>query len=299
VATAIGARYQWLQESADAGGLVPLAGRTNAEFIPQADGRFSVQVTDENGCQALSEALEFKRVSGFATLEVGSASAPQGGVVEVPISLGANRNLAETGATGFTAVLRFSKEIMVPSDNRLKDSLFRNEYYLRITLPLRPANAQAGGMGNMGGMGEQRGLLDRFTFSIPWDGSTNASVVALQDVQALPLGVGVTTASVSGIVSLRGRFTLGSTSTVSVLASPNPVTGGETELTFETSEDDRVSILVTNAMGTVVQTVLEASPTLAGKHLLPVRMNSLQSGTYFIHIRGTNSTATTRVSVLR
>jgi hypothetical protein len=290
--------YQWLTLAPS--GSTPINGATSREFVAPRDGRYAVQITDSNGCQAVSPALDVRRSEGFARLRVGTVTGDVGRIVEIPIYLDSARNLEATGVSSFAATLRMSAQLLAPMDNRLKDSLANNERFIRVTLPVRPVDAN--------------GLLDKFRFLLI-RGTTTASVLSLQSVTPLPVNIGVSVTTATGFVALNPRVTTPSGSALQeaseasessthslaplVECQPNPAMGGAVSLKYILPQDDTVTVSLTDAMGSTIKTYIASKMTTAGEHSLAVNADELKTGTYFIVVRTPRHITTSRLTVLR
>jgi hypothetical protein len=297
--------YQWF--SASSSTVTAIAGANSRDFVVQRDGRYVVQVSDSNGCQAISAPIDILRAEGRAALRVGVVSANDfGRFVTIPVFLDSASNLEATGATGFTALLRMNAQLLQPADPRLRDSLFNGERFIRLLLPLRPT-----------GPG---GLLDTFRFQfirsiavVP----VTSTVLALHAASTVPSNVGVTVTTATGTATVNRNLTFGgsgseqggdadvlgaisaSVAAPNVETVPNPATDGSVAVKYILPQEDTVTVSLADAMGIPIKTLVTAKLTAAGAHSLMMNTNELKTGTYFVIVRTPQHVSTRQMTVLR
>jgi hypothetical protein len=80
---------------------------------------------------------------------------------------------------------------------------------------------------------------------------------------------------------------------------PNPVNyGGDGTLNYELTADAQVNIILTDAMGTVVQQ-LTNDAEVAGKYTVTIKTAGLQTGTYYLRIQAGTDVQTQKISVVQ
>ena len=102
--------YQWFRND------TLLAGVTTREYRTAIPGAYTVTITDAHGCGNTSDPYVLTDVPrAAATLALPFLEAAPGERVVVPIALQASRNMEHV--TGFTARLRFRKDLLEPVEN--------------------------------------------------------------------------------------------------------------------------------------------------------------------------------------
>jgi len=81
-------------------------------------GRYTVRVTDSNGCSSTSDPYEHTMsIEAVASIAVPRLEAEPGERIALPIMLESSRNLDASAAGSFTATLRFDARLLVPVDS--------------------------------------------------------------------------------------------------------------------------------------------------------------------------------------
>ena len=218
-------------------------------------------------CASDSSLVMGTRVTATATIEVGSASAAPGEIVDIPIRLRAPRFLTLSGASGFTAQLRFNRTLLRP--------LFGNggivENGDRVLTLTFPAGI------------DTNGALATLRFEAAL-GTDSSSALVMEGARAI--GGQVTIASDPGVFTLTRLCREGGTRLVNpdgVIAlhpnAPNPF-NPMTELRYEVIEAAQTRLTVVNSAGREVARLVDRVMT-AGKYSVLFDASSLPSGVYF------------------
>jgi hypothetical protein len=279
--------YQWFDDN----GLIPSAiGRT---FSPPRDGRYRVLITAAGGCQAFSDTVVVQRIDASAVLGVHNAQARVGATVELPVLLSAAVGMRESGATSLVATLRFNARLLIPEPNQafiLRDSVSANrERFVRLRMPLQPENAST------------TALVRLRCLAVL--GNTIATNIVLHSVHSEPPGAIILSTGASAQFSLvgvpsQGGLRLVDEPVVRLAASPNPVTDHITAR-YTLAQPETLSLIVLDATGNIVETLLHQQPTKAGKHELKIPTDKLPQGAYFLVLRTAEGRYTHSFTVLR
>lgn len=95
----------------------PLAGATNRFHVMDRTGSYTVQVTNANGCSSLSDPIRFSTINVSTAFSLGcfdSLEYEPGQIVPIPLILNRSTNLALSGMTKLTAILRMRKNVLQP-----------------------------------------------------------------------------------------------------------------------------------------------------------------------------------------
>ncbi len=280
----LAASYQWNKVIGQTH--IPIPQANDRTFSPtQITGLYSVTVRDTNSCASRSDSLFFVHVDGDAELEVGTVTAEQGKLVDIPIYLRKNRNVSQTGATQFSVMLRCNQSLLVPEDRRItENTVARGERFVKLTLPVQPIDPQTG-------------LLDKFTFRAQ-SGSTSSTLLVLENAVSLPLGSGVVTTTINGKFSLTGFYVVVTSAALVLESHPNPVTD-ELTCVFSVPENDTISLTIVDVMGNTVKSLLTNERVLAGANTITVNVSNLEKGTYFVVIRSSKQRIASGFTVMR
>ncbi len=121
--------YQWLLNG------VPLPGETGRFLLIPRSGTYTVRVTNQFGCSALSAPRPVR--IALATVTVPVLRAAPGERVSVPVTLTFSEDLLTAGAGSFTARLRFNNEILEPVAGSAVFSQQGTDRIVDISGPLR------------------------------------------------------------------------------------------------------------------------------------------------------------------
>jgi hypothetical protein len=222
-----------------------------------------------------------------ATVRVASDSAYAGDLVNIPITLAQGVNIAQSGATSFTARLRFNATLLEPVGATPKGTIEGEDRVIELELPTQ---------------GDAEGVLKLLEFRA---GLGNDSVTALRLEDAAAVG-GTVTMSVEvgefrllGICGAGGSRLVNPNGTVALKAvRPNPAVAGVAEVELETTEIGRTVLELRDVRGAVVKTFIDGE-IAPGRRVLGLDMEGVSAGAYFLTLRTPTELRTIRLEVKR
>lgn len=208
---------------------------------------------------------------GTALLQVGSGNARAGDIVNIAITLTADSNLANTGATSITGQLRFNKTLLVPLSPLTAGTLDGNDRVLDLTLPTQGAN----------------GELMKMSFRAAL-GTDSITPLVLENLQAHGGSVAVTsqpgTFKLDGIC-LAGGVRLVNPNGLVALSSqgPNPVLHGTTTVELETTELGHTTLTLRDLSGRIVKNYIDGIVPV-GRRTMQLDVSEIASGAYILSL---------------
>lgn len=108
------------------------AGRTSGQLLFDYVG-----IGSPASVMLFGEGIASTSIRGKAAVRVGTASAKTGDLVNIPITLIADSNIANTGATAFSARLRFEAALLEPMSPLAMGSVIGSDRIVDVTIPLQ------------------------------------------------------------------------------------------------------------------------------------------------------------------
>ncbi len=127
--SSIATQYRWYLNN------VLLINEDNNFVIPDTEGSYKVEITDTNGCKAISENYIYSFYSS-ATISVSSCEAKPGDTVNVKVYLSGSKNLIQSGISGFKGELVLNYSLLYPLDDSVKRCISGNFRKIPITMSL-------------------------------------------------------------------------------------------------------------------------------------------------------------------
>ncbi|MBL0177156.1 MAG: hypothetical protein IPP94_18235 [Ignavibacteria bacterium] len=263
------ASYSWMRDNAP-------TGSTTRSIIVAIDGRYTVRITDANGCRAESDPIDFvKSVSILTTVALPVLQAAPGERVIVPVRLAAQSNIAALSRTDFTAELRFNRSLLFPSGNTPTGSIQGQERVIPF----------------VGSYADNQTPLSEMTFT---------ALLGDSDRTALRLTNFVWADTNARVVTADGEFLLtvcregGARLFIEgahfgVTAHPNPFNAA-TVVEYTLVESGPAQLLVLDALGREVATLLDG-PRDAGSGRVTFDASALASGVYRVVLRSPTMSA--------
>jgi hypothetical protein len=253
--------YQWYYEGNS------IAGATGQMLIANDVGLYSVAITNQFGCSAISEPVE--AVGAASEIDLGEYEAVPGEHLKIPITLSSSRNLDNVGIHSYRAEVRFLKNLLYPTGSTPM-GIEDGDHRVVTIEGSRDAGVTSGAIGQL------------------------EVVAALGDTLTTPLHVDlfewtdgkarITTHD--GLVRIKpqGGWKLylpdGRLSLLPVI--PNPSTGPVT-IIFETIESGRTQLYIVDVIGRRVITLVDMEMD-RGRHELDPKfdVSVLAAGNYFL-----------------
>ncbi len=212
---------------------------------------------------------EGKGVQGMATLGIDTIKARAGDLVEIPMYLRNQQDLAVTGATGFYTELRFNASLLSPFGATPKGVEINGDYTIILdNLPLQP---------------DADGVLTRLQF-IAMLGNADGTPLHLEN--SFALGGNVAMTEIPGYFLLTdicregGTRLFFETGQINLRQNrPNPF-NASTVIEYEVIENGRTRLYVMDFLGRTVS-VLVNGILEKGRYSVVFDASDLPSGTYF------------------
>jgi hypothetical protein len=253
------ATYQWYFEGE------PIAGAAAQQYIASKPGRYSVAITDGNGCAALSDPVD--AVEADALVELGQYQAVPGERLKIPIRLTGGSNLDNVGLHKYEMTLRFYRSLLYPTSPRILDSV--DGAYRIITIAGDRGSVTSGDIGTfevIAALGDTLVTplqIDAFQWI---DGSGTVHTVDGQ-VEILPQGGWK-------LYLPDGRLSL-------LEPRPNP-TAGPTVIIYEVIEPGHTQLYLVNMLGQRMATLVDAEITVPNRYNLVFDPSGTAAGAYFL-----------------
>lgn len=282
------ASYLWREVSGRS-----LTGNTTKEFSPPFSGTFECLVGNTAGCEAVSNPFAFTRINAVAEFAIGSVSAKPGLLVEIPILLQRASLLAESGATGFEAILSFNARLLlpIPDQQGVRDSIANLVRHVKLSLPLLAAS----------------GITLKTITATAMLGNTTATQLTLSSITSIPPGAVEINSGKPGEFTLTGVATegsirlIGEPGKITLNATPQPV-HTELRLTLQTTERTPVRFGITNVLGEELHGILPKDLQKVydeGRHEIAATISSLAPGVYYLTAQTPFFSATCSLVVIR
>lgn len=256
-------------------------GRTSNKLLFDFDGVGSPAVVTLFGEGIKDPTLE----SATTGLRVGSATARVNDVVDIPITLVLDSNLANTSATSFTGQLRFNSTLLEPLSPLALGTLSGNDRIIDVALPLPP---------------DTNGVLTTLQFRAAL-GNDSLTPLILENVQTVGGNVVVTTEPgefrLEGICYAGGARLLNPNSSISLSnAWPNPIIYGFTEVTIETTEAGKTSLVLRDIVGRTVKSFINGEVE-SGIQAQMLDVGDVAAGAYLLTLRTPTEQRTIRIEI--
>ncbi len=241
-------------------------------FAPTAPGRTSGRLgLYHDGVGSPAEVHLFGEglaLAGMATLGLDTIRAAAGELVEIPVYLRSQQDLALTGATGFYADLRFNSTLLSPTGATPQGSIVGGERIIQLdNFSVRP---------------DAGGVLARYSF-IAMLGDAEGTPLHLEN--SFAVGGKVTTAEIPGYFLLtdvcrEGGVRLFYESGVAGLRQnrPNPF-NATTIIEYEVIENGPTRLYVMDLLGRTVAVLVDGTLD-AGRYSVAFDASAISSGTY-------------------
>jgi hypothetical protein len=261
--------YRWYEEIGGQRVLLTDGGGRSVFSVPER--RYWVEITDENGCSAISAPFQWSRqLQPTSTVSLPVLEANPGDTVVVDLALLAVQQLAEAGVANFDAELRFNASLLVPMGSTPGGYLDRGERVIQVS----------------GRYDGENMLLKRLAF-----------LATLGDAASTPLTISAFSWDQPNVEVTRidGEFFMGicreggarlfaSTGTLALEPNhPNPF-NSMTVLTFEIIEQGQTLLYVSDMLGRRVAT-LQDGEMAPGRYQVAFDARTLSSGMYIAVLR--------------
>lgn len=256
------ASYQWMLAG------FPIPGATTQRYAPEAEGSYSVAITDTNGCRSISAPFDYVSLTGTAEVAILPAQiqgAP-GDVVVVPIVLATSQNLTPRNAKGFAATLRFNRTLLLPLEN--VGTVQGQDRVVTISGERAEGNDTLALLRCVVLLGDAQTTpiaIDTFA----WDGGkAQATTVA-------------GTFLLDGVCLTGDRRLIGQTSALKITVQPNPAGSAAAEAAITLAEDGPTRATVVDATGRE-RLRLHDGYARHGTLRLPIATSTIPSGRYYL-----------------
>ncbi len=241
-------------------------------FAPTAPGRTSGRLgLYHDGVGSPAEVHLFGEgigLAGVATLGLDTIRAAAGELVEIPVYLRGQQNLALTGATGFFADLRFNATLLSPTGATPQGRILNGERSISLdNIPVQP---------------DARGILARYSF-IAMLGDAEGTPLHLEN--AFAVGGNVAVAEIPGYFLLTDICREGGTRLFHQSGAaglrqnrPNPF-NATTVIEYEVVENGPTRLHVMDLLGRTAAVLVEGTVE-AGRYTVAFDASALSSGTY-------------------
>jgi hypothetical protein len=273
------ATYRWSINGVNVGVARTLTARDS--------GTYAVTVTDATGCGATASARIDLAEPGSADIALGDVSAAPGDRLEIPLLLRSSSKLAESGATGYEARVRYRATMLVPSGTTPPGTVTDGYRVITVTGAL-PAGMTDGELARLEFMAA---LGDSESIAMQLEAVTWTAAPAPPPSVATVLHDG--TFTLSGICRIGGAR-LVSTGAGAALKSvtPNPA-NGRVVVEYDILEDGPARLVVTDMLGREV-TRLAGGAMIHGSYSATFDAATLSAGTYLVVLQ----TGTERLSMV-
>lgn len=224
--------------------------------------------------------------SARAVLQVGSAKAPPGSTIQIPIYLRNPKNVIQSGASGFKANLSFNTTLLDPIDYP-NDPIIDGIRTIEINdLPVQP---------------DEKSVLKTINFVVGL-GNSKETELTLTNYEAIDGIVALDTIcgkfTLLGICPEGGSRLLNPDGKVQLMSiNPNPV-NQTAEIEFELIETGYTKLFISNILGIKVKTLIDGKPRL-GRQKITIDTKGLASGTYFIILQTPTEVRNRRMEIVK
>lgn len=272
------ATYQWMLEGAS------LPGATGRRYAPTTEGRYTVAITDTNGCGGISAPFDYVVLTGTAVVGILPATiqgAP-GDIVDVPVVLAAQQNLTSRNATGFTAKLRFNRTLLLPLQN--VGLAQGNNRVVEISGTRTEGNDTLAVVRCVVLLGDAQTTpiaIDTFAWA---GGKAQATTVA-------------GTFILDGVCLTGDRRLVGQTGALKIVVQPNPA-GATAEAVITLTEDGETRATVVDGVGRQ-RLRLHDGYAKHGTLRLPLPTSAMESGRYYVVVHTPTDVQVVEVEIRR
>jgi hypothetical protein len=250
--------YQWYYE----GTIIP--GARGQRYVATKPGNHTVEITDGNGCSALSDPAD--GVKADAVIELGEYEAIPGQKLTIPINLVGSHNVDNVGLNNYTMTVRFFRNVLYPAGSTEMGDTVEAFRIVKITgsrgTTINGSIGQIELVAALGDTLESPLRIDNFQWT---DGDGT--------VRTIDGWVRVKPQGGWKLYIPDGRLTL-------LPPRPNPTTG-PTKIIYEVIEPGRTQLFMVNMLGQRMVNLLDAE-ILPGRYSLEFDPNGVSSGAYFI-----------------
>jgi hypothetical protein len=253
------ATYQWYFE----GGVIP--GATAQEYIASKPGKYSVAITDGNGCAAVSDPVD--AVEAEAIVELGQYEAVPGERLKIPVKLTGGNNLDNVGLHKYEMTVRFYRSLLYPVSPRILDSI--DGPFRIITIEGDRGSTTNGDIGSFEVIAALGDTLSTYLQVDAFQWTDGSGVVHTVDgrVTIIPQGGWK-------LYLPDGRLSL-------LEPRPNP-TAGPTVIIYEVIEPGHTQLYLVNMLGQRMATLVDAEITVPDRYNLIFDPSGTAAGPYFL-----------------
>jgi hypothetical protein len=250
--------YQWFFEGQ------PVAGADSQRYVIPKPGTYTMEVTNDEGCKALSDPVTIYWAE--AQIELGQYEAVPGEQLKIPIRISNSVNLDNIPVDGYTLTLRFNKSLLHPINATPIGVVDGRDRV--ITFSGRRAGVNEG----------EIGLLE-FTAAL---GDTTETILDIESFRWLD-GSGLTK-TIDGNVRIdpQGGWKLYLPTGRLRLLPPHPnPTADMAQIVYETIEPGHVRLYLVDVLGRRVTSLVNGE-IATGIHQLPFDPTGYPSGSYLL-----------------
>ncbi|MBK9249970.1 MAG: SBBP repeat-containing protein [Ignavibacteria bacterium] len=191
-----------------------------------------------------------------------------GDIVQMPIRIQNGARLAQLSGTLLRVNIRCNATLLFPVDSTPIGILSGSERTFTLTVPVLPSDDT---------------VVAVYPF-LAMLGNDTATIVTLENVTieggSAPVHVRNGHFQLLGVCFEGGARLLNTTAPVTLSIRPNPITH-QSDIEFETIENNRTKLSIIDATGQVVQDIFDGV-IAKGKHTIPFTKQTLPTGTYFL-----------------
>ena len=251
-----------------------ITGANAQKFKPSNSGKYTVSVTNSNGCSSLSAPYTYDNSDDFTYLKIDNKSGSPGDQVNVYIRLNKGKDFANYNISNLNGVLEINSSILYPEESN-KGTVVGSSRYIQINL-------------------DTNYIAENVIRSIPLKvmlGNSLISEIKLTNLKNnnIPVNIPIRQGkfNLTGVCLEGGPRLISSAGTVVINSIvPNPAKDKIT-INYESLESGNTVIYIINSRGETVKTLFsgDLSP---GKHQSEYTVKDLTSGEYYV-IMQTNS----------
>lgn len=275
--------WQWMRDG------IPIPGATARQYTATQSGRYTVVVTDANGCTGVSAPVDIASQLGstdIAFVCVPETVHPVGTVVSVPVMLDRITGAPAGSARGYTLFFSTNPSVAWPRGT----GSFAGSSGARARYEVRGTRAES----------LTSGLLVDLPFEVLW-GDTACTTVRLDSLRwddgtATILGQDVCELCAE-LCYEGGARLFRSDGALSLTVRPNPFNAA-TVIEFEVIEAGLTDITIHDVMGRRISTLLHED-VAPGRYVLRYDASALASGSYLCVLRTPSQIRTQRMEVLK
>ncbi|MDB5035577.1 MAG: hypothetical protein JWQ98_2818 [Chlorobi bacterium] len=259
-----GSGFQWLYGDS----LIP--GATGRSFTAGTLGRYSVIVTDDNGCAVRSAPYDLSDVApARVIISLPVIAAAAGDYIEFPLIVADRGRLSGRRPRPYRLVIAWNRSLAIPIDTGIVVSESGRERIVEIHGIWDMANDTLGLIGIQAALGDS-GSTALSVRSLTWEGDSCPPDVTVRD--------GLLTVALCNVGG--SRLFLETGGVVLKPVRPNPVSG-MVQVDFSTIEPGRTHLYVADLLGHTVLT-LHDGPMPLGTHTEAFGTEGLPTGTYVV-----------------